>query len=214
MKEVIDTLLTFFQKKDIIKIVGFLLLYRFAESQLVKLAQPFMMDERSLGGLGLSTMEVGFTYGTVGIVLLSIGGILGGLLAARQGMIRSLLMWMVVAINLPNLVYLLLAIWQPESLLLVNVAVGLEQFGYGFGFTAYMVFMLYVARGEHSTAHFAICTGFMALGMMLPGMFSGWLQEALGYTEFFVWILLATLPSFYVTWIIPMEEGFGRKEPA
>jgi PAT family beta-lactamase induction signal transducer AmpG len=145
--------------------------------------------------------------------MLTLGGIAGGLLAARQGL-KYWLWWMVAAINVPNAVYILLAVLRPDSFLLINVAVGIEQLGYGFGFTAYTLYMIYVARGEHSTAHFAICTGFMALGMMLPGLFSGWLQEALGYQAFFVWVLLATIPSFIVVALIPLDAGFGRKDSA
>ena len=201
----------FFKKQYIGRILAFLLLYRFAEAQLVKLAPPFLLDDRTAGGLELATAEVGFVYGTVGMLMLTIGGLLGGFLAARQGL-KYWLWWMVAAINLPNAVYIALAYFTPDSLLAVNLAVGLEQFGYGFGFTAYTLYMLYVARGEHSTAHFAICTGFMALGMMLPGMFSGWLQAILGYQHFFIWVLLAAIPSFAIVAMIPLDADFGRKK--
>ncbi len=205
------TFVSFFRKPAIVVVIPFLLLYRFAEAQLVKIAAPFLLDDRAVGGLGLATEEVGFTYGTVGMLMLTAGGILGGFAAASAGLKRWL-WWMVAAINLPNVVYLFLAWFQPESLLVVNIAVGIEQFGYGVGFTAYTLYMLYVARGEHSTAHFAICTGFMALGMMLPGMVSGTIQEWLGYQGFFVWILLATVPSFLVVALIPLDPAFGRKD--
>lgn len=211
LAEVAETFVSFFKKKHIGKILAFLLLYRFAEAQLVKMAAPFLLDDGDIGGLKLTTTEVGFTYGTVGVVMLSLGGILGGLLVARNGLTRYWILWMVAAINLPNAVYLLLSLWQPQSLVLVNIAVGFEQFGYGFGFTAYMVFMMYVAQGQHSTAHFAICTGFMALGMMIPGMVSGWLQESLGYINFFLWILISTIPSFLVAAMIPLDADFGQK---
>jgi MFS transporter, PAT family, beta-lactamase induction signal transducer AmpG len=209
--EFVATFSTFFRKQYIGRILAFLLLYRFAEAQLVKLAPPFLLDERAAGGLELATTEVGFVYGTVGMLMLTIGGLLGGFLAARQGL-KYWLWWMVAAINLPNAVYIALAYFTPDSLLAVNLAVGLEQFGYGFGFTAYTLYMLYVARGEHSTAHFAICTGFMALGMMIPGMFSGWLQEILGYQHFFIWVLLAAIPSFAIVAMIPLDADFGRKK--
>lgn len=207
----VTTFVSFFKKPSIVVVVLFLLLYRFAEAQLVKIAAPFLLDGRDVGGLGLATEEVGFTYGTVGMLMLTAGGILGGFAAASAGLKRWL-WWMVLAINLPNVVYLLLAWFQPESLLIVNIAVGIEQFGYGVGFTAYTLYMLYVSRGEHSTAHYAICTGFMALGMMLPGMASGAIQEWLGYQGFFVWILLATIPSFLVVALIPLDPSFGRKD--
>ncbi len=209
LREFSATFVAFFSKKYIGRILAFLLLYRFAEAQLVKLAPPFLLDDRAAGGLELATAEVGFVYGTVGMLMLTIGGLLGGFLAARQGL-KYWMWWMVAAINLPNAVYIALAYFTPDSLLAVNLAVGLEQFGYGFGFTAYTLYMLYVARGAHSTAHFAICTGFMALGMMLPGMFSGWLQEFLGYQHFFVWVVLAAIPSFAVVALIPLDANFGR----
>lgn len=208
--EVGQTFASFFKKKHIVSMLLFLLFYRFAEAQLVKMASPFLLDEQGVGGLGLSTGEVGFVYGTVGIVMLTIGGILGGLVAAKQGL-KFWLLWMVLAINLPNVVYVFLSQVQPESYLVVNLAVAIEQFGYGFGFTAYMLYMLYVARGEYETAHFAICTGFMALGMMLPGMASGWLQELIGYQHFFLWVMIATVPSFLVCWFVKVDEDFGRK---
>ena len=207
----VDTFVAFFRKAHVGKLLAFLLLYRIAEAQLVKLAAPFLLDERGVGGLGLGTAEVGFVYGTIGALMLTIGGIAGGLLAARNGL-KYWLWWMVAAINLPNAVYILLAWLQPDSFLLINIAVGVEQFGYGFGFTAYTLYMIYISRGEHSTSHFAICTGFMALGMMLPGLFSGALQEWLGYPYFFVWVLIATIPSFFVVAAIPLEASFGRND--
>ncbi len=205
------TFLSFFQKPGIAIILAFLLLYRFAEAQLVKIAAPFLLDTSEAGGLALSTSEVGLTYGTVGALSLTIGGILGGFIAAASGLKRWL-WWMVIAINIPNAVYIALAWLQPESLWVINAAVAIEQFGYGLGFTAYTLYMLYVARGEHSTAHFAICTGFMALGMMLPGLFSGEIQLFLGYKWFFVWVLVATIPSFLVVRLIPLDENFGKKD--
>jgi PAT family beta-lactamase induction signal transducer AmpG len=208
-----ETFVSFFRKPGIIAILAFLLLFRFAEAQLVKMASPFLLDVAADGGLGLGTAQVGFVYGTVGVLMLTIGGLLGGFLAARHGL-KFWLWWMVAAINLPNAVYIFLAWVQPEAFWIVNVAVAVEQFGYGFGFTAYMLFMIQVAEGKHETAHFAICTGFMALGMMLPGMFSGWLQELLGYRNFFLWVMAATLPSFLVAALIPLKPGFGRKERA
>ncbi len=211
MHDFVETFVAFFRKKHIGVVLGFLLLFRFSEAQLVKMAAPFMLDSGEIGGLALSTSEVGIAYGTVGILMLTIGGILGGLLAARHGL-KFWLVWMAIAINLPNAVYIFLSFWLPDSFLIVNIAVGIEQFGYGFGFTAYTLYMIYVSQGPHSTAHFAICTGFMALGMMIPGMFSGWLQEAIGYRYFFVWVLVATIPSFIFTMLIPLESNFGKRE--
>lgn len=208
--EFFDTLISFFKKKNILIILAFLLLYRFAEAQLVKLAAPFLLDAQEVGGLALTTGEVGFVYGTVGIIALTVGGLLGGFLAARHGL-KFWLWWMVIAINLPNAVYIFLSYTTPDHFFAINLCVAIEQFGYGFGFTAYMLYMIYAAEGEHKTAHFAICTGFMALGMMLPGMFSGWLQEIIGYQHFFVWVMIATIPGFIVTKFIPLDPEFGKK---
>jgi len=215
-REFFATFANFFRHRHILVVLAFLLIYRFSEAQLAKMAAPFLLDSRQVGGLALTTTEVGFVYGTVGVMMLTIGGILGGVVAAKQGL-KFWLPWMVIAINLPNAVYLFLSQVLPESYLAVAAAVAVEQFGYGFGFTAYMLYMLYVARGEqgargkHETAHYAICTGFMALGMMLPGMVSGWLQELIGYQHFFIWVMLATVPSFLVCWLIPLDADFGKR---
>ncbi len=205
----------FFAKPDIARILVFLLLYRFAEAQLLKLVTPFMLDPVAVGGLGLKTQDVGIAYGTVGIGALTVGGLLGGWLISRFGLKRML--WpLVLCMHLPNTVYVALAMWQPGSLALVSAAIAIEQFGYGFGFTAYMVFALMVAGGSdgsaiHKTAHYALCTGFMALGMMIPGMWSGWLQDQLGYVNFFIWACVATVPSFLAAAWIRIDPGFGLK---
>jgi PAT family beta-lactamase induction signal transducer AmpG len=205
----------FFRQPDIARVLAFLLLYRFAEAQLLKLVTPFMLDAHAAGGLGLRTQDVGIAYGTVGITALTLGGLLGGWVISRGGLKR--LLWpLMLCMHAPNAVFIALAVWQPESLALVSAAVALEQFGYGFGFTAYMVFMLLVAGGAdgqnpHKTAHYALCTGFMALGMMLPGMWAGWLQQRLGYPAFFVWACVATLPSFAAAAWLRIPPQFGRK---
>lgn len=200
----------FFGKKGILGILSFLLLYRFAESQLLKLATPFFLDAKTVGGLALTMKEVGVIYGTVGPLALTVGGLLGGYAISCVGLKR--LLWpMVFAINVPNVIYVLLATSQPENMLVIGCALAVEQFGYGFGFTAYMLYMMMVAEGEHKTAHYAICTGFMALGMMLPGMVAGWLQDHLGYVTFFGWVCIATIPSFTATALIKIEGEFGKK---
>ena len=210
MRDSLQTFVSFFRKPKIGLILAFLLLFRFSEAQLAKLAPPFLLDSAELGGLALSTTQVGFAYGTIGVLMLTVGGLLGGFLAARHGL-KPWLLWMVLAINLPNAVYIFLSTVLPDNLLIVNIAIGVEQFGYGFGFAAYMLYMLYTSNGAHQTAHYAICTGFMALGMMIPGMFSGWLQELIGYQYFFIWVLVATIPSFIVTLLVPLDKSFGRK---
>jgi PAT family beta-lactamase induction signal transducer AmpG len=214
VREFLATFGSFFARPRIVVLLLFLLLYRFGEAQLVKMAAPFLLDGRAQGGLGLDTTQVGFTYGTIGILALTVGGILGGWAVSRHGLKRWL--WiMLCAINLPNAVYIWLASVQPASVPLVQLGVAIEQFGYGFGFTAYVMYMIYIARGRHQTAHYAICTGFMALGMMLPGMWSGWLADLIGYRHFFTWVLIATIPSFLVAIWIPLDPEFGRKsEPA
>ena len=200
----------FFRRPDIARVLAFLLLYRFAEAQLLKLVAPFMLDPLAAGGLGLKTQDVGVAYGSVGVAALTAGGLLGGWFVSRVGLRRAL--WpLVFAMHLPNALYVALAAWQPQQLALVSAAIAVEQFGYGFGFTAYMVYLLQVAAGPggaspHKTAHYAIGTGFMALGMMLPGMWSGWLQQVLGYRDFFVWCCIATLPSFAAAALIRLRE--------
>ena len=210
MKEFLRTFGSFFGKPRIAVLLMFLLLYRFGEAQLVKMTSPFLLDPRTAGGLGLNTTQVGFIYGTVGVIALTLGGILGGVLVARNGL-KAWLWIMLLAIHLPDAVFIYLAYAQPANLPLIQLAIAAEQFGYGFGFTAYVMYMIHIARGPHPTAHYAICTGFMALGMMLPGMWSGWLQDHIGYRHFFTWVVLATIPSFLVALWIPLEREFGKK---
>ena len=200
----------FFRKPGIAVILGFLLLYRFPEAQLLKLATPFLLDAPSAGGLGLTTKQVGIAYGTVGLSALTLGGLLGGWVISRVGLKRAL--WpLVLLMHVPNIAFLALAWAMPGNLALISAALAVEQFGYGLGFTAYLMYMILVADGPHKTAHYAICTGFMALGMMLPGMWSGWLQAQMGYLWFFAWVLLATLPSFAMAAQISIPAGFGKK---
>ena len=205
------TFASFFQKKEIWVILSFLMFYRLGEAQLVKMASPFMLDPRQLGGLGLTTGDVGLIYGTFGILALTAGGILGGLAAAKKGF-KYWLWWMVLAINVPHLAYVYLAYAQPTNYLIISLCAAIEQFSYGFGFTAYMLYMIYISEGENKTAHFAIATGFMALGMMLPGMFSGWLQEIIGYKYFFVWVMLCMIPGMLPVFFVKVKPGFGIKK--
>ncbi len=215
VREFLATFAAFLGKPGIGVMLLFLLFYRFGEAQLVKMVAPFLLDSRGVGGLGLNTGQVGLVYGTIGLIALLLGGIVGGVLVSQHGL-RAWLWPMVFVMHLPDAVFVYLSYAQPDSLPLIGGCVALEQFGYGFGFTAYMLYMLYIARGEHQTAHYAICAGFMALGMMLPGMWSGKLQETLGYPHFFIWVLLATIPGFIVTALIPLEAEFGkmRRAPA
>ena len=213
MKEFVSTFAGFFRKKQAAVAILFMLLYRFPEAQLVKLVNPFLIDPRDAGGLGLTTAQIGLTYGTLGIIGLTLGGIIGGIAASRGGLKKWL--WpMALSISLPNIVYVYLSAVQPESFFIVNLCVCVEQFGYGFGFTAYMLYMIYYAEGEHKTAHYAICTAFMALGMMLPGMMAGWLQEMLGYEHFFWWVMCCCGATFVVTAFLKIDPDFGRKKEA
>jgi len=207
-------LLAFFRRPGIVQVLAFLLLFRFAEAQLLKLVTPFMLDSREAGGLGLRTQDVGLAYGTLGAIAVTLGGLAGGWVISRGGLRR--LMWpLVICMHVPNLVFVALAAWQPTSLALVSAAICVEQFGYGFGFAAYMVFMLMVAEADdnpHKTAHYALCTGFMALGVMLPGMAAGWLQELMGYTGFFIWVCVATIPSFLAVAAVRIDPSYGRRD--
>ena len=210
-KEFFATFVSFFKKKQALIAILFMLLYRFPEAQLVKLVTPFLIDPRDVGGLGLSTAEIGFVYGTIGIIGLTLGGIIGGIVAA-QGGLKKWLWPMALAITLPDLVFIYLSSALPENLLIINVCVFIEQFGYGFGFTAYMLFLIYFSEGEHKTAHYAICTAFMAVGMMLPGMIAGWLQEQLGYEHFFWWVMGCCLITLAVTAFLKIDPAFGKKD--
>jgi len=203
-----ETIKAYFMKPEIGTILGFLLLFRLGESQLVKMASPFLLDTQDLGGLGLSTSEVGIAYGTIGIIALTIGGIVGGWLASKMGL-KRLLWFFVFAMNIPNLVYVYLAYVLPSQYWLVVASIAVEQLGYGLGFTAYTLYMLYVSAGKYKTAHFAFSTGIMALGMMIPGMISGWLQELLGYQHFFIWVMLCTIPGFIMAKLIKLDKNFG-----
>ncbi len=206
-----ETFASFFRKKQVVVAISFMLLFRLGEAQLVKLASPFLLDSAEVGGLGLSTTDIGFVYGTAGIIALTLGGILGGIVIAMHGLKKWL--WpMAFALNVPNLVYVALAFWQPSSLWLITSGVVIEQFGYGFGFTAYMLYMISFADGPSKTAHYAICTGFMALGMMLPGMISGWIQEQIGYQLFFIWVVICTLPGFALLPFMKIDPAFGTKK--
>ena len=201
----------FFRKKGIVIILAFFFFYRFAETQVVKILAPFLLDPRSKGGLELTTAEVGIIYGTVGVFALLMGGLLGGYAISRKGL--KFWIWiMACAMHLPDLVYVYLSQAVTDNFHLINLCIALEQFGYGFGFTAYTMFMIMISEGEYRTVHYAISTGIMALGMMVPAMFSGWLQEQLGYQNYFLWVMAATIPGFIVTGLVRIDPEFGKKK--
>ena len=210
-KEFFATFVTFFKKKQVWVAVLFMLLYRLPEAQLVKLINPFLLDPKELGGLGLTTGQVGLVYGTIGILGLTIGGIIGGIVAAKGGL-RKWLWPMAWSISLTCATFVYLSYYQPDSLFIINLCVFIEQFGYGFGFTAYMLYLIYFSDGEHKTAHYAICTAFMALGMMLPGMAAGWLQELIGYKHFFYWVMICCAATIAVCAFIKIDPNYGKKD--
>ncbi|MBO4844097.1 MAG: MFS transporter [Bacteroidales bacterium] len=201
---------TFFQKKQVWFAMVFMLLYRLPEAFSVKMLNPFLLDSPAKGGLGLSTEMVGIVYGTVGVIALTLGGILGGLAAGKWGLKKS--MWpMALSLALPCAVYLFMAITQPTQIWIITLCVALDQFGYGFGFTAYMLYMMYFSEGEFKTSHYALCTAFMALSMMLPGLVAGHLQEALGYTGFFWMVMICCLATVFVTFFAKVDPQYGKK---
>ncbi len=201
----VSTFADFFRKPGIVAAVVFMLVYRLPEALLVKICPLFMLAPVDKGGLGMTTGDLGLVQGTLGMVGLTLGGILGGIAAERGGLRRWL--WpMVCAITLPDAVYIALAYFQPEGLSVVSACVFLEQFGYGFGYTAYMLYLIQFSRGRQSTAHYAFCTGFMALGMMLPGMVAGYLQEAIGYLNFFIVAMALCALTFGVTALVRVKD--------
>jgi len=205
------TLVTFFQKPQVWAGICFMLFYRMPEGLLAKVSALFLVDATHNGGLGLSDGEYGLVQGTVGVIGLTLGGILGGFAAARDGLKRWL--WpMVLAITLPDLVYVYLSYVMPSDLLVINVCVFIEQFGYGFGFSAYMLYLIYYSQGEHKTSHYALCTAFMALSMMIPGLFAGALQEAVGYQTFFLIVIGACSLTYIVTAFLKIDPEFGKKK--
>jgi PAT family beta-lactamase induction signal transducer AmpG len=215
LAEYFRILTLFFRRKDILIVISFFLFYRFAEAQLTKMVVPFLRDGFDKGGLGLTTKDIGVIYGTAGVIALMLGGLLGGYVIYKKGL--KFWLWpMVLMMHLPDLIFVYLSHYQPENLWLVGSAVAVEKFGYGFGFTAYTMYMIMVAQGEYKTVFYSIGTGIMALGMMIPAMGSGWIQGMLGYQNFFIWILITTIPGFIVAALVTIDPEYGkklRKEP-
>lgn len=218
-----QTFVTFVKKPHIVSAICFMLLYRLPEAFCIKLVQPFLVTAKAEGGLGLTTTEVGFVNGTTGVLALLAGGILGGLAIARNGL-KSWLWPMAASLTLPCALYCVLAMTQPDSFIWINIAVGIEQFGYGFGFTAFMLYLIYFSQGKSATSHYAFCTGFMALGMMLPGMAAGWVAEKMAdlhifassgpqqFINFFWWVMFCCIATFAVCAFLKIDPQFGRKQ--
>ena len=211
-KEFGRTFVTYFTKPYVWLAIVFMLLYRLPEAFLIKMCTPFLVAGKDVGGLGLSTAEVGIVYGTIGVLALTIGGILGGLFAAKVGLKKSL-WWMAACMTLPCATFVYLAVGQPDNLIAISVAIAIEQFGYGFGFTAYMLYMMYFSEGEFKTSHYAICTAFMALSMMIPGMFAGYIQESIGYANFFWMVMLCCVATLVVTYMVDrrIDPEYGKE---
>ena len=208
-----STFVSFFNKPNIVQALAFMLLFRLAEAQIMAMVAPFLTNARDVGGLALTTEQVGHIYGTIGVLGMLIGGITAGMLVARFGL-RSLYWVLIITMHIPNAAFLYLAFAQPENLMIIGGALFIEQFGYGFGFTAYSLYLLYFSRGLQRTSHYAICTGFMALSLMLPKMVSGYVKNALGFHGFYIYIMICTLPSFWVAWQAWRDKQFIDYFPA
>ena len=211
-KELGASFVTFFTKPGVLLAIFFMLLYRLPEGFLIKMCQPFLVAAVEKGGLGLPTDVVGIVYGTFGVIALLAGGIVGGLVASRLGL-RQSLWWMAAGMTLPCLTFVYLATALPQNVVIITIALAVEQFGYGFGFTAYMLYMMYFSEGEFKTSHYAICTAFMALSMMLPGFVAGYIQEAIGYVNFFWMVMLCCLATVGVTFLArrKVNPEYGKK---
>lgn len=210
LREFTETFVAFFRKPQVGVALTFMLLYRLPEAQLVKMITPFMLDPTESGGLGLTPDQVGLVYGTIGVIGLMLGGIVGGLAAARRGL-RYWLYPMAWSMSLTCLTFVYLAVAQPSAIWEIYLCVFVEQFGYGFGFTAYMLYLIYFSAGRFKTAHYSICTGFMALGMMLPGMAAGWITDHFSYVAFFIWTMICCVATIGVCYLIHVDKNFGKK---
>lgn len=211
LKNFMEAFVSFFRKRQFVAGALFMLLFRFPEALLIKVSNMYLIDPVNKGGLGLTTQEVGLVQGTIGVLGLTVGGIIGGIVIA-QGGLRKWLWPMTWSITLPNLVYVYMSYSYPDSLLLISSCIFLEQFGYGFGFSAYMLYLIYYCRGKYQAAHYAICTAFMALSMMIPGMFAGWIQEQIGYFYFFLFVIACCPLTIWVSSLLKIDPQFGKKQ--
>ena len=203
---------TYFTKPALWVAITFMLLYRLPEGFLLKMIYPFLLGSREVGGLGLTMQEMGVVYGIIGVIFLLLGGILGGYYISRVGL-KKAFWWMAIGMTLPCLSFVYLSMFLPNNMIYVAVALAIEQFGYGFGFTAYMMYMMYFSEGEFKTSHYAICTSFMALSMILPGLVAGYIQEAIGYQNFFWMVIACSVATFLVTFLArnKVNPTYGKK---
>lgn len=211
MVELGNVFVDLFRKRHILYYIFFIILYRFAEGFVMKIVPLFLKADRADQGLGLSEKEIGLCYGTFGAAAFVIGSILAGYYVAHRGLQKSLFSLCCV-FNLPFVAYTLLAVYQPESLVLIGGGIVLEYFGYGFGFVGLTLFMMQqIAPGKHQMAHYAFASGIMNLGVMLPGMLSGYVSDGLGYRHFFIFVLFCTIPAFLITWFVPFTYPDKKK---
>ncbi len=202
-----DVIVTFFQKRYIWYSLAFIVFYRFAEGQAIKITPLFFKAARAEGGLGLSTSQIGVLYGVAGAAAFVLGSIAAGYFVSNKGLTRKTLMILCAFFNVPFLAYAWLAVVLPTNVYAIGAAVAIEYFGYGFGFVGLILFMMQnIAPGKYKMAHYAFGSGLMNLGFMLPSMVSGFVSDFLGYKEFFIWVLIATIPAFIVTWLVPLAK--------
>ena len=209
-----DVMITFFQKKNIVLSLCFIVLYRFAEGQAIKITPLFFKAARAEGGLGLSTSQIGILYGVFGAVAFVLGSISAGYFTAKRGLNRKTLLILCAFFNVPFVAYAYLAIALPTDVNIIGAAVAFEYFGYGFGFVGLILFIMQqIAPGKYKMAHYAIAGGLMNLGFMFPSMVSGFVSDYLGYKDFFLWVLIATIPAFLITWLVPINKTTPNEEP-
>ena len=203
---------TYFTKPALWVAIAFMLLYRLPEGFLMKMIYPFLLGARDIGGLGMTMQELGVVYGAIGVIFLLLGGILGGYYISKVGL-KKAFWWMALAMTLPCLSFVYLSMFLPTNMVYIAIAIAIEQFGYGFGFTAYMMYMMFFSEGEFKTSHYAICTSFMALSMILPGLVAGYIQEAIGYQHFFWMVIACSVATFTVTFLArrKVDANYGKK---
>ena len=203
---------TYFTKPALWVAIAFMLLYRLPEGFLMKMIYPFLLGARNTGGLGMTMQELGVVYGAIGVIFLLLGGILGGYYISKVGL-KKAFWWMAIAMTLPCLSFVYLSMFLPTNMVYIAIAIAIEQFGYGFGFTAYMMYMMFFSEGEFKTSHYAICTSFMALSMILPGLVAGYIQEAIGYQHFFWMVIACSVATFFVTFLARriVDANYGKK---